>query len=519
MLRKLTSAILFGILLMTTACGSSAGQPAPEFPTGLDWLNTGGKALSMDELKGKVVLLDFWTYGCINCIHVIPDLKKLEHKYGDALAVIGVHSAKFEQEGKTDNIRKLVLRYELEHPVVNDKDFEIWNSYGVNAWPTLALVDPQGEIIGGVSGEGHYELLDRVIGDTLEKFEANIDRTPLPLTLERDSLAETPLLFPGKVLADPEAQRLFIADTNHHRILVTDLDGKVTRIIGGKSKGFADGDFAGARFFLPQGMTLGDADTLYVADTENHAIRKVDLSLGQVSTLAGNGNQRYMRDNEADPQDGLNSPWDLAFHEGLLFIAMAGQHQIWLLNPETGALTAFAGSRREALLDGKRLSAGLNQPSGLAVSGDMMFIADSEASAIRRAGLGEGGRVSTIVGQGLFKFGDVDGEGKDVRLQHPLGVVVWKSGDAPLQLLVADTYNSKIKLIDPLRRSSRTIAGGNGVFDEPGGLSLAGGKLYIADTNHHQIKVLDLEKGLVTHLALKFPEASAATGRSGASLE
>ncbi|MGD2078279.1 MAG: thioredoxin-like domain-containing protein [Chloroflexota bacterium] len=488
---------------------SFAGSvPAPEFPPGLDWLNTDGP-LTLAELQGKVVLLDFWTYGCINCIHIIPDLKKLEEKYAEELVVIGVHSAKFENEGQTDNIRNIILRYELEHPVVNDNQFQVWQQYGARAWPTLVLIDPDGNVLGYHSGEGIYEPFDEVIGGMIEEFDAlgKIDRRPLDLKLEQENQLNSPLLFPGKVLADPDRDRLFIADSNHNRLVVTDLAGVVQDVIGDGRARLADGDYETASFFRPQGLTLADENTLYVADTENQVIRKVDLAERQVETVAGTGEQMYSQ-NPSGPAlaTPLNSPWDVLYQDGLVYIAMAGQHQVWIYNPDSGNVVNFAGSGREELSDGRLKEGGLNQPSGLATDGELLYIADSEASAIRTADLDPDGELSTIVGTGLFDFGDVDGQGDEVRLQHPLGVV-YDDG----QLYVADTYNSKIKLITPGTRESQTFLGGTEVgwrdgddplFNEPGGLSLGDGKLYIADTNNHVIRVADLATDEVSTLVL-----------------
>ncbi|MCZ6560668.1 MAG: thioredoxin-like domain-containing protein [Gammaproteobacteria bacterium] len=469
---------------------------APEFPSGMDWLNTGGRELSVEQLNGKIILLDFWTYGCINCLHVIPDLKRLEEKYAEELVVIGVHSAKFERESTTSGIRRFVQRYQLVHPVVNDKDHEIWRSYGVRAWPTLVVIDPAGNIVGQVSGEGNYDLLDSVIGGLTDEFE--IDRTALSLQVEERPTGQ--LSFPGKVLADSKNDRLFIADTGNHRIVVAGLDGQVQHVIGGELAGFADGTFAEARFRLPQGMTLLDKDTLLLADTENHSIRRIDLAAETVSTLAGNGRQAFMFEDIADPDDALNSPWDLLLVGDTVYVAMAGQHQVWSLDPASGRLTAFAGSRREELKDGKLLSAGLNQPSGLTTDGESLFIADSEASAIRSADLGENGRLHTLVGTGLFDFGDIDGRGRKVRLQHPLGVA-WQEG----AIYIADTYNNKIKRLDPDKQKVVSLTPGGQTLDEPGGLSIAGQDVYIADTNNHRIRILDLKSGELSDFTLNDP--------------
>lgn len=484
-------------------------QAAPEFPEGLDWLNT-QNPLTLAELKGKVVILDFWTYGCINCIHVIPQLKKLETKYADELVVIGVHSAKFEQEGETENIRNIILRYELEHPVINDSEFIMWRQYGVQAWPTFMVIDPVGNVAGFHAGEGIFDLFDTVVGSLVQEFDARgeLDRTPLSFDLEEQA-APTPLLFPGKVLADAEGKRLFIADSNHNRIVITSLEGTVLDVVGAGEAGFSDGSFESAQLFRPQGLTLADENTLYVADTNNHAVRKIDLLTRRVDTVAGVGYQVYIdRVSGLGYTFGLNSPWDVLYHDGLVYIAMAGQHQLHVYDPATEEVRLFAGTGREELKDGPKLSGGLNQPSGLATDGKLLYFADSEASAIRTAELGGEGQLNTIVGTGLFDFGDVDGTGDEVRLQHPLAVQY-----ADGLLYVADTYNSKIKRIDPALQSSETFLGQSksgwadgsatqALFNEPGGLSLAANKLYIADTNNHVIRVADLDTQTVETLVL-----------------
>jgi len=491
-------------------------EPAPEFPSDLDWINTGGKRLSLAQLRGKVVLLDFWTFGCVNCMHVIPDLKKLEATYPRELVVIGVHTAKFANEGRTEAIRSVVQRYELEHPVLNDRDYDVWRSYGVNAWPTFALIDPEGRLIGTLAGEGHYEVLDKVIAKVIEQFDAQgkINRTPLGLT--PDALPSSALRFPGKVLADAAGGRLFIADSNHNRIVVATLDGRVTAVIGSGKPELRDGAYAEAAFSQPQGMTLADARTLYVADTSNNALRRVDLEAKRVETVAGTGEQVYLSQSSAPARGtGLNTPWDVLWHDGLVYIAMAGQHQIWTYDPKADLIREFAGSRREELRDGARLTGGLNQPSGLATDGESLYVADSEASAIRRIGLGPDGKLSTIVGTGLFDFGDKDGFGDNVRLQHPLHVSY-----ADGILYVADTYNGKIKRVDPKQRTSRSFIGGKGELNEPGGISIAGDRIYIADTNDHVVKVASLGTGKLEELPLADPDsllhaAGAASSRDG----
>jgi thiol-disulfide isomerase/thioredoxin len=481
--------------------------PAPELEGGVAWLNTAGP-LRLRDLRGKIVLLDFWTLCCINCIHTLPDLAKLEKKYGKELVVIGVHSAKFENEKDSESIRKAVLRYEISHPVVNDADMKIWRSYAVRSWPTLALIDPEGYYLGQASGEGNYELLDKVIGKVIEVHKARktLNEEPLRFDLARfKERGDSPLFFPGKVLADATGKRLFIADSTHHRIVVTDLDGKKIAVIGAGEPGRADGGYAKAQFNDPQGMVLRGDSQLYVADRKNHLLRLVDLKAQTVKTVAGTGEQGINRQEGGSPlKTGLNSPWDLYLVGSRLFIAMAGHHQIWALDLDKDDLQPYAGAGPENIRDGTLASSLFAQPSGLTGDGTNLYVADSEVSAIRAVSLDPKGRVKTIVGEGLFEFGDQDGTGDDVRLQHALGVA-WHDG----KLYVADTYNSKLKIIDPAKRACKTWLGGDAgwlaepLFNEPAGISFAGDKLYVADTNAHRIRVVDLKTNKVSTLALQ----------------
>jgi DNA-binding beta-propeller fold protein YncE len=480
---------------------------AAEITGGRGWLNT-DKPLSLAALKGKVVLLDFWTYGCINCIHIIPDLKKLEEKYANQLVVIGVHSAKFENEKETENIRRIILRYEIEHPVYNDAEFTVWQSYGVRAWPTQILIDPAGYVIGSISGEGNYDPIDRAIGKAVADFRklGQLNEEPLKLTLERAKVGNLPLAFPGKVLADAKGDRLFIADSNHNRIVITKLDGTLVETIGSGERGLADGPFDKASFYRPQGMAL-DGNNVYIADTENHLIRRVDLKARAVKTIAGTGKQSHDYFKQGPAREvGLNSPWDLQLVGSTLYIAMAGPHQIWKFDLDKETVSTFAGSGREARLDGSLLEAGFAQPSGLTTDGKYLFVADSESNIIRAIDLITG-QVETVVGGDLFKFGDVDGRGDDVRLQHPLGIFAHDG-----KVLIADTYNHKIKQLDPGARSVKTLFGTGkpGQTDgtssslyEPGGLSVANNKLYVADTNNHAVRVFDLKTKEISTLRIK----------------
>lgn len=484
-------------------------ERAPDFTGAVGWLNV-KEPISIADLKGKIVLLDFWTYCCINCMHVLPDLKALEAKYPKELVVIGVHSAKFQNEKDTANIQNAIARYRIEHPVANDANFAIWKAYDVHAWPTLVLIDPDGFIAGTVSGEGNFEMLDRSIAKLASDFRGKgklNEQAIAKLGLKSEiSNSKSPLLFPGKIIADEKSKRLVIADSNHNRILITDLKGKVQSVIGSGNAGLRDGNFSTAEFNHPQGLALRDG-MLWIADTENHALREVDLTAKTVKTIAGTGRQAHEHGEGGEGlKTDLNSPWDLTLVGDQLFIAMAGSHQIWLYDLKSGHTEPFAGNGRENIQDGSRHDASLAQPSGITSDGKTLFVADSEVSAVRSLPLATGGGVETLIGKGLFEFGDHDGFLDEARLQHPLGVA-WGNG----KIYLADTYNHRVKIIDPAAKTSVAFLGtgkpgaedgSNPSFNEPGGLAVAGPKLYIADTNNHAIRVADLKTGRVRTLKL-----------------
>ena len=516
---RLLSSIIAALLIATGGAALAQSDDvsyrgkvsAPEFVEGLEWLNT-GRPLSMFDLRGKVVLLDFWTYCCVNCHHVLPDLKKLERKYPEELVVIGVHSGKFTAERDAENIRQAILRHEIEHPVVNDARFEIFEAYGAKVWPTIFLIDPAGKIVGYKAGEGVYEPFDEAIALVIDEFEGEIDRTPLDLQLESEP--DTPLSYPGKVLADDASNQIFISDTNHNRIIVAALDSRIVKTVAGRgAAGLGDGTFAEVTFNKPQGMAY-DGRYLYVADTENHAIRKLDLQTESVETIAGDGIQAQLKSAGGVAADTrLNSPWALTLYRRQLYVAMAGPHQIWLMDLTNGEIGPYAGSGHEGIEDGALVTAMLAQPSGMTLARDKIYFADSETSAIRSFGLPPSDRVETVVGVGLFDYGDIDGKGDEVRMQHPLDVA-YHDG----YLYVVDTYNNKIKRVDPDKREAKSFVGtgeagyrdgGKARFDEPGGISYADGRLYVADTNNHVIRVIDLSSKQVSTFELEGLDAAA----------
>jgi thiol-disulfide isomerase/thioredoxin len=470
---------------------------------GTGWINTGGP-IHAEDLKGKIVILDFWTYCCINCHHVLPDLAFLENKYKNELVVIGIHTPKFTAEQDTENLRKKVAEYRIKHPVINDAKQAIWTHYGIDSWPTIAVFDAKGHAIYARGGEGQRDILDKVIAKAIEEAKAakELDSRPFIVKPESEKPHDSVLRYPGKILADGHGKRLFISDTGNNRIVVTDLQGKAIATIGSGQEGKVDGDYATASFNRPQGTCLV-GDMLYVADTENHAIRGIDLKAEKVTTVAGTGVQsEHTAKGGPAKTSAISSPWDVLLLPGTktLAIAMAGPHQIWKLDLESHELSVLAGSGRENIVDGPAATAAFAQPSGLASDGEHLFVADSETSSLRTVGLKgvNKGKVGRIVGKGLFDYADIDGKGPDVRLQHCLGVAF---GDG--KLYVADTYNNKIKVCEPETKTVKTLAGtrdGGSIdeppqFDEPGGVSLLGSNLFVADTNNHSIRVVDVKTG------------------------
>ncbi|MCX8214181.1 MAG: alkyl hydroperoxide reductase [SAR202 cluster bacterium] len=441
-------------------------------------------------------------------MHLFPQLRKLEEKYKDSLVVVGVHSAKYTTEKDTDNIRSAVLRYDIQHPVVNDADFKVWQTWGIRAWPTIMFIDPRGQVIGKHEGELPYEEFDRLIGDMTSEFSRVelLDPTPLPYQLEAAKEAARPLAYPGKIEVD--SGRLFISDSNHNRVLVTDLEGAVQDVIGSGEIGQSDGAFESALMWRPQGMEV-DGDILFIADAENHLIRIADLSNRTLTTIAGTGEQSLIRHKGGDPLSiPLNSPYDLALHDGVLYSAQAGFHQIWAHDLRSNVIAPYAGTGRENIKDEAIAEAELAQTYGLQVHDGTLYFADSETSSVRTAGTGQDARVHTLVGTGLFDFGDTDDVWNAAQLQHVQGVAI---GDGVLYL--ADSYNHKIKRLNLSTGIVTTIAGSgerghddgpvnDATFDEPAGVAFSDDRIYVADTNNHLIRVIDLEAEVVTTLVL-----------------
>ena len=423
---------------------------------------------------------------------MLPRVRELEHELGAAVVAIGVHAGKYHRERFTEAIADACRREGVSHPVVNDRRFRFWRENAVAAWPTISIVDPEGYVVGQQSGELPYGPLRDFVANLIQEHEGKgtLDRQPWSLHAEPEEAVGGALRYPGKLAADIEG-RVAVSDTGHHRVVFGHALGnslEVRAVVGSGAPGFADGSFEEAAFREPQGLALA-GDMLIVADRGNHAIRMVDLASRTVATMAGTGRLGEGRSGPGDPlETALRSPWDVLLHDVGLFIAMAGAHQIWRLDLRAGRIGPHAGSGREDITDGSAQAAALAQPMGLATDGERLYFADAETSSVRVTSFESGGKVETLVGTGLFEFGDRDGEGDEVRLQHAAGLA-WAPGNH--RLWIADTYNHKLKTLDPATRRVETVEPFEEELSEPMGLAAAGHYMLVADTNHHRILRVD----------------------------
>ncbi|GAA0576890.1 redoxin domain-containing protein [Kribbella sandramycini] len=454
---------------------------APELK-GRGWLNTGGRELALADFRGRFLLLDFWTFCCINCLHVLDELRPLEDKYGDALVIVGVHSPKFAHEGEEAAVRAAVERYEVGHPVLDDPELVTWQNYTARAWPTLVLVDPNGYIVAQYSGEGHAHALDALLGELIAEHETKgtLTRGRSPYVAPEPEWSE--LRFPAKLVVLGNGN-LLVADAGNHSLAELGPDAEtLVRRIGSGQRGFADG--ATPSFSEPNGLTVLPSEIaaqvgydVVVADTVNHALRGVSLESGVVTTLVGTGKQ-WM---DGDSTDVLSSPWDVAWWQGKVWIAMAGVHQLWTFDPISKVTEVAAGTTNEGLKDGDPREAWFAQTSGLAADGDRLWLADSEISALRWVDTD----VHTAVGTGLFDFGLRDGKASEALLQHPLGVTVLPDGS----IAIADTYNGAVRRYDPRTETVDTMATD---LAEPSGAVVVGNELLVVESAAHRITRIPL---------------------------
>ena len=437
---------------------------APEL-RGRGWLNTDGP-LSLADLRGRFVLLDFWTFCCINCLHVLDEMREVEERYDGELVVIGVHSPKFEHEADPDALAAAVERYDVRHPVLDDPELVTWQAYTARAWPTLVLIDPEGYVVAQYAGEGHAHAIASLLAQLRDEHAARGTLQPGDSPYVAPPAPEGDLRFPAKAVRLPDGHFL-VADAGHGAIAEVDVDGALV-------KRHAEG------LREPNGLCLLPLDVaaevgydVVVAETVGHRLRGLSFATGELRTLAGDGRQ-WM---QGDGTDRLSSPWDVAWHDGLVWVAMAGIHQLWTFDPRTGEVAVAAGTTNAGLLDGPRDQAWLAQTSGLVPDGDRLWVVDSETSSLRYV---EDGKLHTVIGRGLFDFGFTDGPADQALLQHPLGAAVLPDGS----VAIADTYNGAVRRYDASTGEVGTIASG---LAEPSGLVVDGEQLVVAESAAHRL--------------------------------
>ncbi|WP_318197649.1 NHL domain-containing thioredoxin family protein [Streptomyces sp. MCL20-2] len=465
---------------------------APELIGKGGWLNTGDQQYTLADLRGRIVILDFWTFCCVNCLHVLDELRELEEKHRDTVVIIGVHSPKFVHEAEHQAVVDAVERYEVHHPVLDDPELATWKQYAVRAWPTLVVIDPEGYVVAQHAGEGHAHAIEKLVEELEAEHGAKgtLRRGDGPYVAPEP--VATHLRFPGKALLLPDGGFL-VSDTTRHRLVELDADGEtVRRHFGTGERGLSDGGPDEARFSEPQGLAVLPDGRIAVADTVNHAIRALDLTTGVTSTLAGTGRQWWQGTPTSGParEVDLSSPWDVAWFGGRLWIAMAGVHQLWTYDPQSATVRVAAGTTNEGLVDGPAAEAWFAQPSGLAVSadGERLWVADSETSALRWVDRDE--HVHTAVGTGLFDFGHRDGAADQALLQHPIGVTALPDGS----VAISDTYNHALRRYDPASDEVTTLATD---VREPSDAVLVDGDLVVVESARHRLTRLRLPEEAV----------------------
>ncbi len=466
------------------------------------WINI-ARELTKEDLEDRIILLDFWTHACVNCLHIIPEIKKLEAEFGNKLLVIGVHSGKFKNEKDIASIKKAVLKYDIQHLVVNDSELKIWNKFNINAWPTLVLINPRGKVEKRYIGENDVKYARKDIINMVEKYRYHLNREKAPILLEKNKIVRTVLSYPTKITFSRnfsyksyEGEAFFIANTGSNNVLVVKPNGEVIVQVGSKTPGLRDGVIDMARFNSPSGLLI-DENKLYVADTGNHSLRVVDFKEESVKTLVGIGSRGQILSKEKSGLSfALSSPSDIEFfpNKSTIAIANSGSHQILSYDINSKNISVLAGNGYEGIKDGKYPNNYLAQTSDLSVYGQNLYFLDSETSSLRV--LNKNGQVKTLIGRGLFDFGDKNGDRNKALMQHPLGLFVNSRG-----AYIADSFNHKIrkynfgtKKLSNLFGSSRgQDLGENMKFDEPDDIYVIDEVMYIVDSNNNRIVKIDYD--------------------------
>lgn len=463
------------------------------------WLNV-SRPLKISDLEDRIILLDFWSYACISCLDALPELVDMQKEFGSKLVIIGVHSAKFENEKENSTVRKAVLKHDISYPVVNDSDLKIWKSFKVKLWPTYVLINPHGSVVKTFRGETDLGKVKGEVKKLISKYKYEIERDPLPILLEKYSVIGNVLDFPTKLeyaaslnYKGRTLPAIFIANTGQNNIVASTLSGDMIVKIGSGKVGFSDGSFDVAAFSAPRGL-LFDNNKLYVADTGNHALRVIDFKEMKVSTLIGSGAKGEVMEkdfNEARKTN-LASPNDLEFFpdKNTIVISNAGTNQILSYNLKRQTVSVLAGNGVEGDQDGKYPESSLAQTSDMSAFGHKLYFVDALSSSLRV--IDESGNVKTLIGN-KSKFGHENGDRSRALMQHPMGLNVDDTG-----AYISDSFNHTIRKYDFGSAQIRDLVGakrGDEIgaktrFDEPDGIITVLDRFYIADTNNNRILIV-----------------------------
>ena len=469
--------------------------PAPRFSDAINWLNCAPQRL--EALRGRVVVLGFWHAGSAASLNLLDDLAVLQQRHSDGLVAVAIHTPKFDAEEDGEAAIRIAAQAGAKVAVANDPGFVTWQHYGIRAWPSVAVIDTEGNLTDIFAGDRLREPLEARVAQLLDQAAEHGRRAYLPPpSLARPQLF--PMLgYPAGILAT--SQHLYIADTGRHRILECNLEGRVLREFGSGTPGWVDGSSGIAGFRFPRGLCLVK-DTLYVADGGNHAVRRIRLTSGDVDTLLGNGTARQPEavDNATRTRTTLHSPFGVAASVEKLYVAMTGEHQIWELDLVRHGWKLLAGSGRAGMVDGAGKAASFAEPVGLALVQSTLYLADSANSALRSVHVGTG-QVQTLVGQGPFEFGYRDGPRETAQLQYPLGLA-HHSGQPVLW--VADTCNNQIRQLRLGGGELGTLNITGATLVRPSALAATPEALWVANTGAHEILKIATDTGAAQRLSL-----------------
>ena len=475
------------------------------------WLNS-DRPLTQDDLRGRVLVLHFWSRNCIECVESAAAISQIEAENQGKLSVIGIFSPKLDAEKERQVAASLLHRRGLRQLTALDKDFRVWREFSVRDWPTTMLIDPLGHIFARYSGKIDLRKFRGDLERLLSTFPKPRVDPPLPyrFIVGPESELASVMRFPAKVSGENGV--LWVADSANHRVLGMDeYSGKILHVIGEGIPGLKDGDFRQARFRYPRGI-LAHKGRIFVSDTGNHALRRIDLGRRQVVRVAGTGVRGLWSEFQRGKalETPLDTPLDLALAPAgkNIYVSMAGPHQIWSFDPDRGELARAWGNGKEGSEDGPNPMVEFMQPTGMVAVGKEFYLTDAIANSLRR--IGKDGAVKTLIGGELSSFGFSDGGIDRGTMQSPEAVGQELGG-----LVLADALNHAIRFYDSEKRSLSTLVGGQGPghadgsfaearLFEPSGIYSHGGKVFIADSGNHAIRVMNRRGRRLSTLPVAF---------------